>query len=336
MKLPVPFLAAVILGALLCTAPSRAGEPLKIREGWVDLTSILDPIVFEKHDIMKHYGVSYTVEAMHFLSSSAQLTALATGDLDIQVGGPITVAHAVENAGMNDVRIIADGFQDGIADYFSSQYLVRADSGITTIEDLKGKVLVSNGIGGTMDVVIRAALASHHMTDKRDFTLIEAETASQNGMLLAGKVDLISSIPPFTYDPALAGKTRLLFTMKDIIGPSQMTILFARTAFLAANHAALVDYFEDVQRGVTWFLDPAHRDEMLEIVSRATKLPAARFAGYLYTKADYYHDPGLRPNVAAMQHDIANMRERGYVKSAFDITKYVDLSLAEEAAKRSQ
>lgn len=323
------------VGVLTFGIGAPRAEPLKIRQGWVNLTSILAPIVFEKKDLMTHYGKTYVVEPMHFASSSAQLTALAAGDLDITVGGPITLAHAIQNAGLTDIRVIADGFQDGVDGYFSSRYLVRADSGIKTIEDLKGKVLTSNGLGGTMDIVIRAAMAEHHMVAGRDYTIVEAELAAQNAMLLEGKVALISSMPPFAYDPKIAGKTRVLFTMKQIMGRSQMTILFARESFLKKNHDAITDYFEDAQRGVHWFLDPANRQAMLDLAARVTKRPRESYARYLYTKDDYYHDPKMLPNVAAIQHDIDTLHKLGYIKSDFDVKKYTDLSFVDAAAKRN-
>jgi NitT/TauT family transport system substrate-binding protein len=324
------FCFVVLLGA----GPALAADPVTIREGWVAITSVLLPLVFEKKEVMQHYGTSYVVAPQHFESSSAQLTALATGDLDISIGGPITLGNAVENARLDDIRVIGDGFQDGVQGYFSSRYLVREDSPIRTIDDLRGKVLVANGIGGTMDVVIRAAMGQHKMIDKRDYTLLEAEFAAMNSMLLEGKVDLISSIPPFAYDPRLDGKSRILFTMHDIIGPSQMVIMFARERFLEAHRAAMIDYFEDALRGVRWFLDPANRDAMLDIVARATKAPRERFAGFLYTQRDYYHAPDLHPNAAAMQHDIDTLRGLGYVKSPLDVRHYLDLSYVEAAEKR--
>ena len=334
MRVFSSILAALLGGAVILGGSARAAGPVTIHQGWAVITTIMAPIVFEKHDIMKHYGVSYVVEPTHFASSSAELTALATGDIDIMVGGPITLAHAIENAGMTDMRIIADGYQDGIDGYFSSRFEVRNDSGIKTIEDLKGKALVSNGLGGTMDVVIRAAMAAHHMVDRKDYTLLEAELSAQNAMLLSGKVDLISSTPPFTYDPELSAKAHPLFTMKDIMGASQMTVLFARSGFLAKNRAAMVDYFEDVQRGVAWFLDPANRDAMLAIVARVTKQKPQHFANYLYTKADYYHDPQVRPNLAAIQHDIDTLHALGYVKAPIDTKKFIDLSAIDAAEKR--
>ena len=64
--------------------------------------------------------------------------------------------------------------QDGVPGYFSSQYYVRKDSGIDKVEDLKGKVIGTNGAGSAVDVAIRAMLKKHGLEDKRDYTMLEA------------------------------------------------------------------------------------------------------------------------------------------------------------------
>jgi sulfonate transport system substrate-binding protein len=328
---------ALDLCALACLLAAAGGaaaaEPLAIRQGWVSLTAAFTPIVFEHKEVMRHYGTSYVLEASHFQGTSAELTAIAAGEADLITIGFSTLAAGVERAGL-DLRIVADGFQDGIEGHFSSHYVVRADSGIDRIEDLKGKALATNGIGGSLDVALRAMMRKHGMEDKHDYTLIESEFATMNAMLLSGKVDLIGQTPPFIYDPALTAKSRLLFTMRDAVGPTQMIALAARAQFLDKNRAAMTDFFEDYLRGIRWALDPAHRAEVVALVAGATKQPAERIASFLYTDRDFYRDAHARPNLDALQHDMETQVSLGFVKSELDVRKYSDLSFIEAAAQR--
>ena len=325
----------ILISALaLGIGTAHSAEPLTIRHGWVALANLMSPVVFEKKDILKHYGKSYVVEPIHFKGTSAELTALAAGEVDIITLGFSSFAEGVENARMDDLRVIADGFQDGVDGHLSSPYMVRNDSGIKTIEDLKGKVLATNVVGGALDIALRAMLREHHMEASKDYTIVEAAFPTMNAMLLSGKVDLVSGTPPFTNDPQMKAKAHTLFTMRDAMGQTEMIVLAAREGFLQKNKAALTDFFEDLLRGTHWFLDPANRQQAIKIVADATKQPVDRYASYLYTKDDFYHDPQGRPNIEALQRNIDTQHKLGFLKADLDIKKYTDLSFVDEAAKR--
>ena len=82
---------------------------------------------------------------------------------------------------------------------------MRKDSPIHTVEDLKGKILATNQRGSAVDVAVRAMLAKHNLQDKRDLTMIEVRFPEQKAMLKEGKVDFITAVAPFGFDPDLAG-----------------------------------------------------------------------------------------------------------------------------------
>src|SRR5271167_3736401 len=98
--------------------------PVKIRVGWVVVPASTAPLVLEKKDILKHYGTSYTAEATRFAGTPPVITALAAGELDI---GPLAFASfglAIQNARMDDLRVIGDEIQDGVAGHGSNEFMV--------------------------------------------------------------------------------------------------------------------------------------------------------------------------------------------------------------------
>jgi NitT/TauT family transport system substrate-binding protein len=326
--------AAVGTALILAASVAEGAEPLKVRAGWVVAPATMTPILFANPSILKHYGVSYVVEPEHFGSTSPEITALATGDLDIASLAFSSFGAAVLNGHMEDLRVVADGFQDGVAGYYTGDYLVLADGPIKTIEDLKGKTLASNGIGGATDMGMRALLRQHGLEDRRDYTLVEAQFPSMRAMLEQRKVDLVGVVPPFAYDPRLKGDARVLFHMKDGLGTTQMIVIAARTGFLEQNRAALGDFFEDFVRALHWYLDPAHREEAIGIVAAFTKQPRELFESYLFTDADYYRDPDARPNLDALQRNLDVQRDLGFLPGSLDARAHADLSFIEEAARR--
>ena len=60
---------------------------------------------------------------------------------------------------------------------------------------------------------------------------------------------------------------------------------------------------EDTLRITYWFLDPANHAEVVAIGSRLTKQPPERL-GWVFTKQDYYHVPGMRPDLVALQRNV--------------------------------
>jgi sulfonate transport system substrate-binding protein len=98
----------------------------------------------------------------------------------------------------------------------------------------------------------------------------------------------------------------------------------------------MVDFLEDYLRVVRWYIDPAHHAEAVAISVAFSKLPAAAFDSWVFTKHDYFRDPNGMPDLAALQANVELQKKVGFLKADIDVKKYVDLSLIEEAAKRLQ
>ena len=118
------------------------------------------------------------------------------------------------------------------------------------------------------------------------------------------------------------------------MGPAELGIWGARDAFLKKNRAAVIDFLEDTMRVTRWFTDPANNAEATKIAADSAKVPEALFKGWVFTKRDYYRDPGLLPDVAAIQANIDLQASVGFVKGKIDAKKYIDLSYIEAAKGR--
>ncbi len=330
-------LAGVGAGLGMAALPNiarAASEPLKLRFGWAITPAQLLPVIFQNTGILKNYGKTYVAEPYYFKGSTPQITAFAAGELEIAALAFSSFGLAIQNARMSDIRVVGDLYQDGVPGYYSSTYVVSADSPIKTVEDLRGKTIASNGLGGAIDMAMRKMLRDHGLEDKRDYKVIEVEFPNMGAMLEEKKVDMAGMVAPFSLAEAKAGRVRTLFTIKDAMGVAQTTLLAARAPFIEKNRAALVDFFQDVQIGTRWLLNPANRAAAITLVAKVTKQPEAKFADWVFTKDDYFHDPDARPNLAALQSNLKVQKDLGFLKMDIDVQKYADLSLVNEAAKR--
>jgi sulfonate transport system substrate-binding protein len=317
----------------LTAGSANSAEPVKIRMSWVAPVANWASIILEKKDLAKHLGTSYTLEAARYQGTPQMITAIANNELEVSNLAYSSLAIAIENAGLDDIRVIADEFQDGVAGHFTTQFYVRKDSGINKVEDLKGKVIGTNGGGSAVDIAVRAMLHKHGLEEKRDYTMLEGPLPAMPAMLAEKKADLIPAVLPFALNPKLKEDVKVLFEQREALGITQMIVWTARKSFIEKNRAALIDFMEDMLIITRWYQDPKNHDEVAQIASKITKVPPERF-GWLFTKADTYRDPDLIPNLDALQRNVDTTRELGFVKNKIDIKKYADVSLVKEAAAR--
>ena len=334
MRRPTFALSCAAALALVVVGAAHGAEPVKIRASWVVAPSDWTPLLLEKPDLMRHQGKSYAFEPIRFQGTPAVITALANNELELGNLAFSSLALAIQNAGLEDLRIVGDQFKDGAEGHYTNQFFVLKDSPVQKVADLKGRIVATNAAGSAVDIAMRAMLRKHGLEDKRDYTMIEAPFPTMKAMLAQKKADLAPFVAPFSFDPELKQIARPLFAQKDAIGTTQMIVWVARKGFLEKNRAAMVDFMEDSLRVVRWYLDPRNQGEVAQIAARVTQHPPERFAGWLFTDKDYARSPDLLPDLAALQANIEVQRDLGFLKGPIDVQKYVDLSIVREAATR--
>jgi NitT/TauT family transport system substrate-binding protein len=175
-------------------------------------------------------------------------------------------------------------------------------------------------------------LKKHGLVDKKDYTVIEAPFPTMAALLKDKKADLVSAVLPFSFSPVFKEIGKPLFTSADAMGRSQFIFWVARKSFIDKHRAAMVDFMEDMIRIERWYLDPKNHDEVAKIASGFLKVPPERF-GWLFTKQDYYRDLDGMPDLTALQNNVNTVADLGIFKK-FDVKKYSDLSIVQEAVKR--
>lgn len=326
------FIGLVAAISLLAPSASQA-EPVKIRVSWIAPLSNWASLLMEKKELARHMGQSYILEPVRYAGTPQQILALASGELEVANLAFATLPTAIHNAGLSDLRVIADEFQDGVPDYYSQEYMVLADGPVKRVEDMKGRIIATNAGGSAVDIAMRSMLRKSGLEQKRDYTMIEAPLPTMRAMLAEKKADLVPLVVPFSFDPELRRIAKPLFYNRDVMGLTQLLFWTARQSFIDKNRAAMVDFMEDMLRIERWFLDPKNHEEAMKIAAKVTKSPPERW-DWLFTKRDYYRNPDMIPDLKALQSNINLTHELGFIKSPMDVSKYTDLSLVEEAAKR--
>jgi len=212
------FGAALLALSMLGIDTVHAADPVKIRGSWVAPVSNWGSIWLEKKDLARHFGKSYVFESTRFQGTPPMITAIANNELEIANLTYSTLPIAIQNAGLDDLRVIADEFQDGNPGTYSNEFNVLNDGPIKKVEDLKGKTVATNVAGSAVDVAMRAMLRKHGLEDRRDYTVVEAPFPTMKAMLTEKKADMVSAVLPFALDPDLLRQAHQLFASKDAVG----------------------------------------------------------------------------------------------------------------------
>jgi NitT/TauT family transport system substrate-binding protein len=311
-------------------------QPLKIRADYVaamEKSAAILPFA-AKHgpDVLRHYGKSYTMETNQMAGGGVVLTALAANETDLSGFTPQMLVLATLQAKL-EVRIIGQLLSDGVPGNYRTWWWVRGAE-IAKIEDLKGKTLAINARGANPDAALRMMMNRHGMADGKDYQIVEVRFPNMLAALESKRVDAAILIPPFYLPAEKNPALKPLFAVDEVFGPNETIMMAVRADYLAKKRAALVDLLEDHIRFRRWITDPRTRMDALKAVGEAGKLPPERFDPWVYTAKDYYVDPKALVDSARLQRNVNDMHKFGITPAAIDVTPYVDMSLAREAAAR--
>ena len=311
-------------------------DPLKIRVDWTIVPGQFAPLIPEFSNyapgVYRHYGKSYVVEPLKFKGGGATLTALAVGETDLSTLNPQSLVLGVTNAKL-ELRVIAQQLSTEVSGYQQTYFWVKAES-VKRIEDLKGKVIGVNARGSAPDSAAEIVLARHNLRTPADYQLLEIPFPSQFPALETNQINAAVLVPPFNLSAAADRSLKPLFSIGDAFGAVETSMWVAKADFVANHRGALVDFLEDNIRMRRWMFDPNTRADAIRLLSDVSKIPADRYQSWVYTTNDYYYDPNAMVDTKRLQRNVDDMRDAGIVPASVDVARYVDLSLAREAAKR--
>ena len=217
--------------------------------------------------------------------------------------------------------------------YLNNIYWVRTNE-VRTIADLKGKVIAVPARNSNIDSSLHTVLARAGLTEPRDYQLVEIRFPASLAALESRKVDAAALVPPWNVMAAKNPELKKLFDLGAAAGAVEAVLWVTTDRFIAAHRAQLVDMLEDNIRMRRWMFDPKTRFDAIRQVADFTKAPIETYADWMFTRDDYYYDPHALVDVARLQKNIEDMSQAGTVPANIDVQRYVDLSLAREAAAR--
>lgn len=312
-------------------APAKkAGEPVKIRVAWGIPAEEQKYIMQKKPEVLKNYGKVYTVEWFQFQGSAPQGQALAAGGVD---AGTLSGSSSAQLAAQSAVDYLITGAM--IAEYegksYGTTWLVKEDSGIKEIKDLKGKTLGTNAFGSSLEYIQRDMLKKSGLEAGKDFKVVEVSFGLMEDSLRKGTIDAGPFPQPFLLNAMKKGGVRPIFKLTDIQPKYVQLINVFSTKFVKDNPDVVKAFIEDWKIASEFM--QKNPDETKKIVSDITKIPLNVINEYLLTKDDYFHDPIGEPDLETLQKNWDWMLESGQINKKVNVKDYYDPKFLPSAIK---
>lgn len=258
--------ALIIIGAGYAFAGAKseqkAGEPKIIRVGDIagyEIIKIADEKGFFKEEFEKD---NIEVQIYNFLSGPPEIEALAAKNLDLALMGDQPAVQGISNKiGIHIISAVSDGTE-------GNGLIVRTDSGINAIADLKGK-RVAVPVGTTAHQTLIRMLEKNGLT-VADIELVNLGAADIPASIQSGNIQAAVA-----YEPGLTnaekssnGAVKKLATAK---GYKQIISVFvARDGFAAENPELVTRFLKAIRRAALWRND--NFEESLAIIANRVGL----------------------------------------------------------------
>jgi len=210
--------------------------------------------IADRHKLYAGEGLDVTVQLIP--SNTEIIEAIQRGDLQMGAA-PVTTAIAAIAQGTR-IKIVA------MTGRGSDGLLVRADSGIARLEDLRGKKIATIR-GSILDVPLRAALTDAGLDPEKDVTLVYfSKLGDMIGALKTGQVDASSNTEPFMTEAVEAGWGRILLYYTACWPDHPCCVVFVRNDYAQAHPETVVKALRVHIQAVEWA--NAHPHETAEII----------------------------------------------------------------------
>src|SRR5260370_2710120 len=315
-------LAAFGLSLVPCLLAPGTGEET-VRIGIARSVSNGAELIAIEKGYFREAGIKVEIDDID--TSANTMALLATNRLQIIAGG---ISAGYFNAIEKDLPIII--IADRVSTPIGHNLMLRPDlkDKITTLAQLKGKVIASNGAGSVSTYegrkMLETARVAISAVEWNIFPFTQMPVAFANKAIDAGIV-----IPPFV-SPFLEQGHPLGFAAPDLlVKPSPMTIavIMVNTDWAKKNTALLRNYYTAYLRGVLDYCNAYHgapgKDE---IIAALIKHGSERRPELLHK----YPWPARSPNGRIHTASMLDMQDwfikNGYVRAKFPAERLIALS----------
>lgn len=313
-------LSAVSLSIVLSSDLGLAQPRRKVLLAYVALAITQSiPAIAKEAGIFTKHGID--ADVILLTGSPRLIQTLVAGDIDYALGGVSSVLRARMRGA--DPVIIA-----GTANVTSQKVLIRPDSTLQRLQDLKGKTVGVAQYGSQGDTFLRDALKKNGLRPDVDVVILQMGGTPQVGAALAaGKIDA-----------GVVGESGLLLVhqgrAKPLPGASARELKLAGIgATLAVTRRSLVRDRDGVMRVLRAYVEGVHyfrtnRDGSVRALQKFFRGATPEQTAFMYDDQHEVIDPLPVPSDDAIQGELD--RETDPKAKTFKPADFMDMTLLRE------
>ena len=263
---------SVAVSIFVCFSPALAlaqGAPLKLKVGTLKQGSLTNVYVAKQAEIFQKNGLD--VELIEFRNGNEAIAAQRGGHVDVILTIPGTTMAANERG--FDLMLISGSETAQATAPDTGSIVVRKDSAIRSLKDLKGKTIAISGTHTQKTVMIQALLKRNGV-GADEFKWLEMPYASQVDALRGKQIEVAASLDPWTTlfrNSDFA--TVLAYDYAESLPEQPIGGWYARREYVAKNGEATVRFAKSMC-DVAEFLG-ADKDRARRYIAEYTGLDAA-------------------------------------------------------------
>jgi len=314
-------------------APAKS-DPVKIKIGLLKLTSSAPIFIAMEKGFFAEENIEVTPE--WFESAQPIAVATASGAVDVGATGITASLYNMVASGQK-MLIVADKGREQ-AGYISSALLVHKDSGIESIQDLKGKKIGVTQTGSTFHYMAGRLLEKYGLS-LADVDIVPlGKLNAMNDTLKSRQVDAILTAEPNISLNLEEGYAKVLAHVGDEID-YQISAIFYSEKF-AKNKDAAVRFMKAYNKAAQYYYDAVlvkkdgqlvkgeNYDEVINIIAKYTDQPAE-----LIEKGLPYMDRDGRLLAEDIQTQIDWYYKEKMIEKWIDAKTIINTEFLEEAIK---
>jgi NitT/TauT family transport system substrate-binding protein len=262
----VVLIVGVLCGGAALVSPATAEKLTPVRAAYIPVVSWLPAWVAKEKGIFEKNGLDVTLSVTQNLSV---LPGTLGRQFDFAPSTPPDLIKAAL-AGIDVVAVAGQGIET--KDNPSTHLIVRKDSAITSMQDLKGKVIATPALGAIIHVSVLHGLKKNGI-DPNSIRAVEVPFPNMPDQLKAGNVDAVEALEPFAGQLLAAGNRSLGDPLLSVGDEVLYTFWISDRKWAADNHAVIEAWIASLEQGKQ-FMD-ANPQEARAILAKYTKLPEA-------------------------------------------------------------